>query len=67
VTQPARALSGKRNFICGGGGGFWKAPPAGALHGSARALQEAEELLLPRGVRKLRAQQGAARPPRGAR
>lgn len=61
VTQPARALSNKRNFICGGGR-FWKSPPAGALHGSAKALREAEELLLPKGVQKLRAQQSAIRP-----
>lgn len=57
ITQPSRTSSHKRNFIANKDHlqtSHWRAPKPGHKHGTSRALQVSDDLLLPAGVRKLR-------------
>jgi hypothetical protein len=55
IVQPERAMSFKKDFICGDGErkSFWSSPKAGAVHGTTRRHQKAKELLCPPGCKAL--------------
>jgi len=57
VMQPSRTSSHKRNFIASKDHlqkSHWRAPKSGHKHGTSKALEVADDLLLPPGVRRLR-------------
>lgn len=57
IMQPTRTSSHKRNFIASKDHlqtSHWRAPQSGHKHGTSRALEVSDGLLLPPGVRRLR-------------
>jgi len=57
IIQPSRTSSNKRNFIASKDHlqtSHWRAPKPGHKHGTSKALEVTDSLLLPPGVRRLR-------------